>query len=146
MATVPATIKGSPRGIQNTLSGFVVESENFDTRPVQEDFDDQNGARADERVYDTEETLDLTVYGASANADIANVVVAMPTGYTGKKIVYAGKTWKVDSCKEAGTYNGRRRWSITGHKRDNFPPQETAQGGNGGGSQQGGNGGESQGA
>lgn len=82
MATVPEQIKGSPRGIQNTLSGFVVESENFDTRPVQEDFDDQNGARADEQVYDTEETLDLTVYGANAQADINNVVVDMPTGYS----------------------------------------------------------------
>lgn len=128
MTTVPTTIKGSPRGISHTLSGFVVESENFDTKPIQEECDDQNGARADEIVYDTEETLDLTVYGASAAADISTVVVAMPTGYTGKKIVYAGKTWKVDSCKEAGTYNGKRRWTIQAHKRDNFPPQATTQG------------------
>ena len=134
MATVPATIKGSPRGIQNTLSGFVVESENFDERPIQEDNDDQNGARADEVVYDTEETLELTVYGATSAADITAVVVAMGNGYTGKKIVYAGKTWKVDSCKEAGTYNGKRRWTIQAHKRDNFPPQGSS---GTGGSQQG---------
>ena len=133
MNTVPASISGSQRGITNTLSGFVVENEEFNPTPVQEDFDDQNGARADEKVYDTRVDLSLTVYGASASADI-NTHLTPITGSGGHKITYAGKTWKVDSCREAGTYNGRRRWTITGHKRDNFPPQETApqQGGNGG--------------
>lgn len=124
MATVPTGITGSPRGITNTLSGFVVESEGFDTKPIQEDFDDQIGARADERVYDTEETLDLTVYGKTASADIDDVLADI-AGSGGKSITYAGKKWKVNSCKEAGTYNGKRRWTIQAHKRDNFPPQPT---------------------
>ena len=123
MATVPDNISGSPRGIANTLDGFVVENENFDERPIQEDFDDQNGARADERVYDTEKTLDLTVYGRTAAADIADRLVAIPAPSGGHRIKYAGSWWKVDSCKEAGTYNGRRRWTITAHRRDNFPSQ-----------------------
>ena len=125
MATVPTSISGSPRGIAHTLTGFVVESESFDERPIQEDFDDQNGARADERVYDTEETLELTVYGASSTASITSVLADIGGNSGGKKIVYAGKTWKVDSCKEAGTYNGRRRWTIQAHKRTNFPAQAT---------------------
>lgn len=122
MATVPASISGSPRGIANTLSGFVVESEEFNETPVQEDFDDQNGARADEQVYDTRVDLNLTVYGASANADISSALTAL-TGSGGKTITYASKKWKVDSCREAGTYNGRRRWTITAHRYDNFPAQ-----------------------
>lgn len=123
MATVPTTIKAPPRGIVNTLSGFVVESETITETPVQEDTDDQNGARADEQVYDTRVDLRLTVYGASASADINSVVTAMPSGYTGKMITYAKKKYKVDSLEEAGTYNGKRRWNITAHKFDNFPPQ-----------------------
>lgn len=123
MATVPTSIVAPPRGIANTLAGFVVESETIAETPVQEDTDDQTGARADEQVYDTREDLRLTVYGASASADINTVVVAMGTGYTGKKIAYAGKVYKVDSLEEAGTYNGKRRWNITAHKFDNFPPQ-----------------------
>ena len=129
MPTSPAEIKGSPRGITNTLTGFVVESENINDAPVQEEFDDQVGARADEQVYDNRVDLKLTVYGATSSASIGSVVVAMPTGYTGKRIKYpsgSGGVWyKVDNVEEAGTYNGRRRWNITGHKFDNFPPQTT---------------------
>jgi len=129
MPTSPAEIKGSPRGITNTLTGFVVESENINDAPVQEEFDDQAGARADEQVYDNRVDLKLTVYGATSSASIGSVVVAMPTGYTGKRIKYpsgSGGVWyKVDNVEEAGTYNGRRRWNITGHKFDNFPPQTT---------------------
>ena len=35
MATTPTDIKGSPRGISNTLTGFVVESESIVDVPVQ---------------------------------------------------------------------------------------------------------------
>lgn len=121
MATVPASISGSPRGISNVLSGFVVESEEFNETPVQEDFDDQNGARADERVYDTRVDLNLTVYGASSSADISSVMTAI-SGSGGNTITYNSKKWKVDSCREAGTYNGKRRWTIAAHRYDNFPP------------------------
>ena len=122
MATNPAGISGSPRGISNILDGFVVENEEFNETPVQEDFDDQNGARADEKVYDTRVDLNLTVYGKTAEADIEKVLTAIANS-GGKKIAYAGKSWKVDSCREAGTYNARRRWTITAHRYDNFPAQ-----------------------
>ena len=122
MATTPSSISGSPRGISNTLTGFVVESEEFNETPVQEDFDDQEGARADEQVYDTRVDLNLTVYGASSSADISSALTAI-SGSGGNAITYASKKWKVDSCREAGTYNGKRRWTITAHRYDNFPAQ-----------------------
>jgi hypothetical protein len=121
MATLPTEIKGAPRGIQNTLAGFVIENETITETPVQEDTDDQMGARADEQVYDTRTDLRLTVYGASPEADISNITPPLASG--GKKIVYGGKTYKVDSIEEAGTYNGKRRWNISAHKYDNFPEQ-----------------------
>lgn len=127
MATVPASISGSPRGIQNTLSGFVVESETITETPQQEDFDDQQGARADERVFDTRVDLRLTVYGASADADVADLTSDIGGTSGGKKISYAGKNWKVDSIEEAGTYNARRRWNVSAHRYDNFPAQPPAQ-------------------
>ncbi len=130
MATTPTEIKGSPRGITNTLTGFVVENESIVDAPVQEDVPDQNGAQADEIVYDNRKNLNLTVYGATSSASISSVIEDMPAGYTGKRIKYpsgnGGVYYKVDSVEEAGTYNGRRRWTITGHKFDNFPPQVAA--------------------
>ncbi len=122
MATVPTGITGSPRGISNTLAGFVVESEEFSEAPVQEDFDDQTGARADEKVYDTRVDLTLTVYGKTAEADIEGVLTDIANS-GGKSVTYASKKWKVDTCREAGSYNGRRRWTINAHRFDNFPPQ-----------------------
>ena len=124
MATSPSSISGSPRGIANTLTGFVVESENITETPQQEDFDDQNGARADERVFDTRVDLELTVYGASSSATTPPTTAISNSG--GKTIAYASHNWKVDSIKEAGTYNGRRRWTINAHRYDNFPAQPTS--------------------
>lgn len=120
MATTPASISGSPRGISNTLSGFVVESETITESPVQEDFDDQNGARADEQVYDTRKDLRLTVYGASSSASISGAFSAIANS-GGLKFTYGSLVWKVDSVEEAGTYNGKRRWNITAHRFNNFP-------------------------
>ena len=122
MATVPTSISGSPRGIQNTLSNFVIENEEFNDTTVQEDFDDQNGARADEKVYDNRKDITLTIYGANANADVEDLKTAIANsgGFT---ITYGGAKYKIDSIREAGTYNSRRRWTITGHKFDNFPAQ-----------------------
>lgn len=125
MANTPSGITGSPRGITNTLDGFVVESEEFNDTPVQEDFDDQNGARADEQVYDTRFDLTLTVYGKTAQANIANKLTDI-SGSGGKTITYASKKWKVDGVREAGSYNGRRRWTITAHRFDNFPAQASS--------------------
>ena len=122
MATTPSGITGSPRGISNTLTGFVIESEEFSETPVQEDFDDQMGARADEQVYDTRKNLTLTVYGQTASADISDVLTAISTS-GGNSITYAGAKWKVDDVREAGSYQGKRRWTITAHRFDNFPPQ-----------------------
>ena len=107
MATNPTGITGSPRGISNTLDGFVVENEEFNETPVQEDFDDQNGARADEKVYDTRVDLNLTVYGKTSEANIADKLTEIANS-GGKTITYANKKWKVDSVREACTYNARR--------------------------------------
>ena len=114
MATVPSSISGSARGIANSLSGFVVESENITDTDINEPVDDQNGARADELTYDTRWDLRLTVYSAS-NA------TTRPAASGAANFVYGSKTWKVDSCEEAGTYNGRRRWIITAHRFTNYP-------------------------
>jgi len=113
MATTPAAISGSARGIKNTLSGFVVESEEINSQAVVEEFDDQNGARADEVAYDTRTDLSLTVYSASA--------ATTAPAEAGSTFAYASKKWHVDSVREAGTYNARRRWTISAHRYENYP-------------------------
>ncbi len=114
MATTP-TISGATRGIANTLSGYVVQSENFTEAPVVEQVPDQNGAIGYEAVYDHRVDLSLSVIGATAAATKPTV--------TNEIILYAGKNWFVDSCEEAGTYNAVRKWNIRAHRYDNWPEQ-----------------------
>lgn len=114
MATTP-TISGATRGIANTLSGYVVQSENFTETPVVEQVPDQNGAIGYEAVYDHRVDLSLSVIGATASATKPTV--------TNEIIAYAGKNWFVDSCEEAGTYNAVRKWNIRAHRNDNWPAQ-----------------------
>ena len=117
MATSPASIAaGTPRGITNTLSGYVVETESITPADRSEEVPDQKGAVADEISYDTRTDLRLTVRSATTGT-------TAPTTAGATNFTYAGSKWKVDSCEEAGSYNGLRRWNINAHKYENFPAQ-----------------------
>lgn len=113
MATTPASISNSARGITNTLAGYVVQSETISENPVFEQVADQNGAIADEQVYDHREELTLEVISTSATRTAP--------AHTGDRISYAGKVWAVDRVETAGTYNQVVKFRITAHRYDNFP-------------------------
>ena len=124
MATVPAGIAaGTPRGITNTLSGYVVETENITPTDRSEEVPDQKAAIVDEIHYDTRTDLRLTVRSATTNA-------TAPTTAGATDFTYAGSKWKVDSVEEAGSYNGLRRWNVNAHKYENWPPQGSGGGTN----------------
>lgn len=119
MAKVPTSIAaGTPRGIANVLTNFVVETESITDNDVSEQVPDQNGAIADEIKYDKRTDLRLTVRsattGTTAPATIGTLLQYPSSG---------GAKYKVDSVEEAGSYNGLRRWNITAHKYENFPSQ-----------------------
>ena len=123
MATTP-TITGAVRGIANTLSGYVVQSENFTESPVVEQVPDQNGAIGYEAVYDHRVDLSLSVISDGSSTTAPTV--------TDDIISYSSHNWFVDSCEEAGTYNGVRKWNIKAHRYDNWPTQPTTTNGSGG--------------
>ena len=116
MATIPSIAAGTPRGITNTLSGYVVETETITPADRSEEVPDQKAAIADEIHYDTRTDLRLTVRSATTDANA-------PTTAGATNFQYAGSKWKVDSVEEAGIYNGLRRWNINAHKYENWPPQ-----------------------
>ena len=116
MATTPSIEAGTPRGIQHTLKDFVIETESITPADRSEEVPDQKGAIADEISYDTRTDLRLTVRSATTGA-------SAPTTAGATNFTYAGSKWKVDSCEEAGSYNGLRRWNINAHKYANFPAQ-----------------------
>lgn len=119
MATTPSSISGSARGIARTLDGFVIQSESIKESPISEQVPDQNGAIADEIVYDHRYDLTLSVISASSTRTAP--------AHSNDTLAYDSKNWRVDSCEEAGTYNGVVKWNISAHRYDNFPAAPAAQ-------------------
>ena len=113
MATAPTSISKSARGIVRTLEGYIIQNETIASAPILEQTPDQNGAIADEQVYDHRYDLSLTAVSASS---------ARTAPATNNDLIsYDGKVWQVDSIEEAGTYNALLRFNIRAHRYDNFP-------------------------
>ena len=115
MATNPTTItpSASMRGISNTLTGFVIESESISESDIAEQVPDQDGAIAGEISYDKRTDLRLTIRKSGAAGG------TLPT--VGGTLTYATVKYHVDSVEEAGTYNGLRRWNVNAHRYTNWP-------------------------
>ncbi len=109
MATTPASVHGE-YGITNTLEGYTIESESITESPQREPVPDQKNAVANEVLYDTRHNLRLTVRGASAPSAATN-------------LTYESKAWVLDDVEKAGSYNGLKRYNITGHRYTNYPAQ-----------------------
>lgn len=94
-------------GIETSLEGYVIESENETETPQVEPVPNQKNQVADEIQYDVRHDLRLTVRGATKPA--ATI------------LTYNDHKWAVDSVEKAGTYNGLRRFNITAHRTSLYP-------------------------
>jgi hypothetical protein len=101
----------APRGIpSNTIEGFIIQEESYDTEDVAEEVFDQLGAKVGHQVYDRKVTASLKVIGATTDASAELLI---------------GKTWELDdpidgtkqdfyvtSVNETGSYQGLRTWTV----------------------------------
>ena len=115
MATTPASISGTARGITTTLTGYNIQNESIKTAPVVEQIADQNGAIAEEIIYDTRYDLTFTALSTSSTRTAPATV--------GSTLSYGGAVWFVDSVESAGTYNGALRFNVAAHRYTNTPSQ-----------------------
>jgi hypothetical protein len=113
MATTPTGITAAARGVALTLTGFVVLNYSTDESPIRQSVPDQNGAIAEEPVYDKRYDLSLTCYCATA--------ARTPPVTSGDLITFATKSWYVDKVAEVGSYNDLLKWTITAHRFTNCP-------------------------
>ena len=107
-------IRGDEWGIDNTLSGFIVQSEDIAEEVIQDVTQDQKGAVVSELDYDKHWTLTLGLIG-DTNATLPEVGDITFT--------YANAKWKVNSVTYTGAYNDKKKWSVTCERWINFPPQ-----------------------
>ena len=110
MATVPATADTGTYGISETVSGITIESITITDSPQTERVPDQANAVVNEIAYDKRTDLKLTYRGTKL-------------AETNGCVTVDGVKYFVDSHEEAGSYNGLKRYNLTGHKYNNFPAQ-----------------------
>ena len=107
-------IRGAEWGIDNTLSGFIVQSEDITEEVITDTTQDQKGAVVSQLDYDKHWTLNLGVIGDTES----NLPEVGDTAF-----VYDGKTWKVTNVTYTGAYNDKKKWSIAAERWYNFPAQ-----------------------
>ena len=113
MATNPASISGTVRGVDATLAGCIIQSYSTTSAPIGEQVADQKGAIAAEIKYDSRTDLSLTVIASSS------LPPTMPSA--GDEWSFEGSKWSVDSVQKGQTYNAATQWTIAAHKYDNTP-------------------------
>ena len=116
--TLPANagelVRGAEWGIDNTLSGFIIQSEDITEEVITDTTQDQKGAVVSQLDYDKHWTLNLGVIG---DTDAALPEVG-DTAFS-----YGGNKWKVTNVTYTGAYNDKKKWSIAAERWYNFPAQ-----------------------
>ena len=116
--TLPANagslIRGEEWGIDNTLTGFIVQSEDISEEVITDTTQDQKGAVVSQLDYDKHWTLSLGVIGDTA----ATLPEVGDTTFT-----YGGNKWKVTNVTYAGSYQDKKKWTISAERWYNFPAQ-----------------------
>lgn len=107
-------IRGNEWGIDNTLSGFIVQSEDIAEEVITDTTQDQKGAVVSQLDYDQHWTLTLGVIG-DTDATLPEV------GDTAFE--YGGHKWKVLTVTYTGAYNDKKKYSITAERYRLFPAQ-----------------------
>lgn len=109
-------IRDAQWGIDNTLTGWIIQSEDYTNDLVSDTTQDQKGAVVSQLDYDHHYTCTLTVVG---NGTVPTVGA---TDFTWKDSDGgSNKTWKVQSVTFNGSYNDKKKYTINLERWDNFP-------------------------
>lgn len=115
-------IRTNQWGIDNTLSGFIIQSESITKEAITDTTQDQKGAVVSQLDYDYHWTLSLNVIGGTGGA--GDGTSGLPEiGDT--TFAYANAKWKVTNVTYNGSYQDKKSYSIDAERWTNFPPQGT---------------------
>lgn len=110
-------IRSEEWGIDNTLSGFIVQNETLAEEVITDTTQDQKGAVVSQLDYDKHYTLTLDLIGdTTAGSNLEST--AGDTTFT-----YGGHKWKLNNVSYTGTYNDKKKWNLTAERWVNWPPQ-----------------------
>lgn len=107
-------------GIDNTKSGFIVQSETFDKEPVTDTTQGQKGCVVAQLDYDIHYTLVLNVIGAGTIPQEGAVDFEY---YPWKDSKDALVKWRVSKVTYQGSYNDKKKYTINCERWANWPIQ-----------------------
>lgn len=112
-------IRGSQWGIDSTLSGFIIQDVQIAEERVTDDTLDQKGALVSQLDYDSRWNGSMTVIGGDGSEDgsVGNLQCGDTT------FSWAGHKWKITGISYQGTYNDKKKYTVTFFRSTNFPAQ-----------------------
>lgn len=109
-------IRDAQWGIDNTLAGFIIQSEDYTNDLVTDTTQDQKGAVVSQLDYDHHYTCVLTVIGSGTPPTQGSIDFSWKDRENG-----TAKNWKVQSVTFNGSYNDKKKYTINLERWDNFP-------------------------
>ena len=120
--TAEAMIRTAQWGIDNALSGWIIQSESITREAITDTTQDQKGAVVSQLDYDEHFTLTLNVIGGTGGSGDGTEDTKLPeVGDTA--FAYAGKIWKVTNVTYNGSYQDKKSYTLTAERWHNWPAQ-----------------------
>ena len=120
--TVPTNagtlIRTNQWGIDNTLSGFIIQDVSINEERITDTTQDQKGAVVSQLDYDQHWTGSMNVIGGDG-AETGAVGSIVPGDIT---FEWAGQKWKVTSVQYQGNYADKKKYTISFERWTNWPP------------------------
>ena len=110
-------IRTNQWGIDNLLSGFIIQDVQITSERITDTTQDQKGAVVSQLDYDEHFTMTMTVIGGDGSED--GTVGGITLGDT--TFTWAGKNWKVNGLQYTGNYADKKRYQITAERWAQFP-------------------------
>ena len=114
---------GTSWGIDNLLTGCIVQSESITEEDITDDTQDQKGAMVSRLTYDKHYTLNLTILTSQIEG---NWQLSASIADSGKvDFSYAGSNWFVNSITYNGSYNQKKSYTINAERWLHYPATQS---------------------
>lgn len=113
---------GARWGIDNTLSGWIIQSEDIASENITDTTQDQKGAVISQLDYDRHWTLSLNLIGGTGGSGDGTEDTALPK-VGDIDFSYAGHKWKVNGVTYNGSYESKKSYTVTAERWFQWPPQ-----------------------
>lgn len=108
--------------MDNSLSGWIIQSESITREAITDTTQDQKGAVVSQLDYDEHFTLTLNMIGGTGGSGDGTEDTALPA-LGDIDFVYAGRKWKVTNVTYNGSYQDKKSYTVTAERWTNFPVQ-----------------------